>query len=59
MADEPGLRFWWFEGDQLHFDAQRYARLRRIPIDEAMTELREIAAQAMPGTPLTEIVNDG
>jgi hypothetical protein len=55
MADEPGLRFWWFEGDALHFDAPRYARLRRISLDEAMVELRELAAKALPDTPITEI----
>jgi hypothetical protein len=54
MADEPGFRFWWFEGDELHFDAPRYAQLRRISLDEAIAELREIAAQAMPETPIKE-----
>ena len=47
------LRFWWFEGDALHFDAPRYAKLRRITIDEAITELQELAAQVQPDTPIT------
>ena len=47
------LRFWWFEGEEIHFDAQRYAVLRRITIDEAMAELQELAAKALPDTPFT------
>jgi hypothetical protein len=46
------LTFWWFEGDAIHFDAPRYAKLRGIGIDEAMAELQELAAEVMPGTPI-------
>jgi hypothetical protein len=48
----PHLRFWWFEGDALHFDAPRYAKLRGIGIDQAMAELQELAAEVMPDTPV-------
>jgi hypothetical protein len=51
----PGLRFWWFEGDAIHFDAPRYARLRGISLEEAMAELRKLAAEAMPDTPVKEV----
>jgi hypothetical protein len=47
------LRFWWFEGETMHFDAPRYARLRGITLDEAIAELEEIAAKALPEAPLT------
>jgi len=47
------LRFWWFEGDQMHFDAPRYAKLRGITVEEAMAELQEMAGEAMPDTPIT------
>ena len=47
------LRFWWYEGDAIHFDAPRYARLRRITLDEAITELQELAAKVVPDTPIT------
>ena len=47
------LRFWWFEGDAIHFDAPRYAKLRGISLDEAMAELQELGAKALPGTPVT------
>jgi hypothetical protein len=48
------LRFWWFEDDAIHFDAPRYARLRGITVDKAVIELREMAAEALPGVPLQE-----
>jgi hypothetical protein len=47
------LRFWWFEGDTMHFDAPRYAKLRGITLDEAMAELQELAGEAMPDTPIS------
>jgi hypothetical protein len=47
------LRFWWFEGDGIHFDAPRYAKLRGITIDEALAELQELGAKALPDTPIT------
>ena len=47
------LRFWWFEGDAIHFDAPRYAKLRRISLDEALAELQELGAKALPGKPVT------
>ena len=47
------LRFWWFEGDALHFDAPRYAKLRRITLDEALAELQELGAKALPDKPIT------
>jgi hypothetical protein len=49
----PHMRFWWFEGDTMHFDAPRYAQLRGISIEEAMAELQELAGEAMPDTPIT------
>jgi hypothetical protein len=48
------LRFWWFEDGELHFDAPRYARLRRITVDEALIELRELAAKVLPTAPIRE-----
>jgi hypothetical protein len=47
------LRFWWFEGDTMHFDAPRYAKLRGITVAEAMAELQELAGEAMPDTPIS------
>jgi hypothetical protein len=47
------LRFWWFEGDALHFDAPRYAKLRRISLDEALAELQELGPKVLPGKPVT------
>ena len=47
------LRFWWFEDDRIHFDAPRYAKLRGISLDEALAELQELGAKALPGTPVT------
>ena len=47
------LRFWWFEGDALHFDAPRYAKLRRITLDEALAELQELGAKALSDKPIT------
>jgi hypothetical protein len=47
------LRFWWFEGDALHFDAPRYAKLRGITVDEALVELQELGAKALPDKPIT------
>ena len=47
------LRFWWFEGDAMHYDAPRYAKLRGITIEEAEAELKEILAELLPGTPIT------
>jgi hypothetical protein len=56
MADDPTRplpRFWWFADGEIHFDAQRYARLRGISLDDAVAELRELAAEVMPSTPVT------
>ena len=54
-SDVPDhLRFWWFEDGEIHFDAPRYARLRRITVDEAVTELRTLLAQVAPGIPIAE-----
>jgi hypothetical protein len=47
------LRFWWFEGDALHFDAPRYAKLRGITLDAALAELQELGAKALPDKPIT------
>ena len=47
------LRFWWFEGDALHFDAPRYAKLRGISVEAAEAELQEILAELLPDTPIT------
>ena len=47
------LRFWWFEGDAIHFDAPRYAKLRGISLDEALAELQELGPKVLPGTPVT------
>jgi len=47
------LRFWWFEGDAMHYDAPRYAKLRGISVEAAEAELKEILAELLPGTPIT------
>ena len=47
------LRFWWFEGDAIHYDAPRYAKLRGISVEAAEAELKEILAELLPGTPIT------
>ena len=47
------LRFWWFEGDAMHYDAPRYAKLRGISVEAAEAELQEILAELLPGTPIT------
>jgi hypothetical protein len=47
------LRFWWFEGEAIHYDAPRYAQLRGITVAEAEAELKEILAELLPGTPIT------
>ena len=47
-------KFWWFEGDAIHFDAQRYAEARGISLDDAEQELRELLAQLLPGVPVRE-----
>lgn len=58
-SENPGYditgAFIWFEGDQIHFDAPLYAHLRRITVDEAIKELREMASKLLPSTPITEI----
>jgi hypothetical protein len=46
------LRFWWFEGEAIHFDAPRYARLRGIGIDEAIAELEQLARRVLPEAPI-------
>jgi hypothetical protein len=51
-------RFFWFEDGAIRFDAPRYARLRRITVDEAVIELRELAAKALPAVPIREEVSD-
>jgi hypothetical protein len=48
---KPIADFCWFEGEAMHFDAPRYARLRGIGLDEAVAELQELAAKLLPGTP--------
>lgn len=45
----------WFEGEQLHFDAPAYALARGISLDEAVTELRELAGQLLPAARLSEM----
>ena len=47
------LRFWWYEGDAIHYDAPRYAELRGITVEEAEAELKEILAKLLPDTPIT------
>ena len=47
------LRFWWFEGDAIHYDAPRYAQLRGITVAEAEAELKEILGELLPDTPVT------
>ena len=47
------LRFWWFEGDGIHFDAPRYAKLRGITVEEAEEELKGFLAKLLPETPIT------
>jgi len=47
------LRFWWFEGGAMHYDAPRYAKLRGISVEAAEAELQEILAELLPGTPIT------
>ena len=49
----PHMRFWWFEGDAMHYDAPRYAKLRGISVEAAEAELKEILAELLPGTPIT------
>jgi hypothetical protein len=46
------MPFLWIEGDAIHYDAPCYAKLRGIPVDEAIKELREILAELLPGTPI-------
>ena len=50
------LRFWWFKEGEIHYDAQRYATLRRISVEEAHAELRKFLGELLPGTPI--IVQD-
>ena len=48
--------FIWFEGDEMHLDAERYAELRNISLQEAIMELKHMAAQMLPAeTPITEV----
>ena len=47
------LRFWWFEGDTIHYDAPRYAKLRGITLDEALAELQELGPKVLPDKPIT------
>jgi hypothetical protein len=49
----PHMRFWWFEGDTMHYDAPRYAKLRGISLKAAEAELQEILAELLPDTPIT------
>jgi hypothetical protein len=44
--------FFWFDGDAIHYDAPRYAKLRGITVGDAMTELEEILKQLLPGVPI-------
>jgi hypothetical protein len=46
------LEFFWFEGDAMHFDAPRYAKLRGISVEEAQAELQELLGELLPGTPI-------
>lgn len=50
--------FVWYEGDQMHFDAPRYAARRGITVEEAIAEIREMMAKLLPDTPLTVVRND-
>jgi hypothetical protein len=45
-------KFWWFEGDAIHFDARLYAELRGISQEQADKELRELLAKILPGVPI-------
>jgi len=47
------MRIIWFDGDALHFDAERYARLREITLDAALAELSELALELLPKAKLT------
>jgi hypothetical protein len=47
------LRFWWFEGDAIHYDMPRYAKLRGITVEEAQAELLKLLRELLPGTPIT------
>jgi hypothetical protein len=47
-------RFWWFERGEIHFDAALYARLREIPLEQAIGELTELIRELLPGVPIHE-----
>lgn len=47
--------FVWYKGDQMHFDAPKYAAARGITVEEAIVEIREMMAKLLPDTPLTVV----
>lgn len=47
--------FVWFKGDEIHFDAPKYAAARGITVAEATVELREMLRKLLPTTPIAEI----
>lgn len=39
----------------MHFDAERYASLRGITVEEAEAELTEMCAELLPSAPITKV----
>jgi hypothetical protein len=54
-----GRRMIWFEGDELHVDAEVWAAARRMTIAAALKEIRATAGKLLPASAIREVVTDG
>lgn len=47
--------FWFDENGAIHFDADKYAKLRGIPLDQAEAEICQMCGELLPQTPITKV----